>query len=72
MLAVSYGGAALASESVSGYFDTARALRDYLRRGDSFLNPQRPALTDLLGRVFGFPVPGPMRVGGGERAGASG
>jgi hypothetical protein len=62
VLIVSYAGAALASESVQGYLDSARALREYLRKVDSFLNPERPALNTLLGRFFVFAIPGPMRL----------
>ncbi|HEY3055677.1 MAG TPA: hypothetical protein VGK31_07070 [Thermoanaerobaculia bacterium] len=58
VLAVSYGGAALASESVQGYFATARSLREYVRKVDSFLNPGRQPLRTLFGDFFIREVPG--------------
>ena len=58
VLAVSYGGAALASESVEGYLATGRSLRDYVRKVDSFLNPDRPPVVSLFGDFFVRAIPG--------------
>jgi hypothetical protein len=58
VLAVSYGGAALASQSVQGYFATARSLREYVRKVDSFLNPGRQPLLSLFSDFFLRPIPG--------------
>jgi hypothetical protein len=59
VLITAYGSAALASHSVSGYLQTARNLRDYLRKVDSFLNPDRPPLPTLLDDFFVISVSGP-------------
>jgi hypothetical protein len=58
VLAVSYGGAALASQSVQDYFTTARSLREYVRKVDSFLNPGRQPLLSLFGDFFIREIPG--------------
>ncbi|MBK5259771.1 MAG: hypothetical protein JJE51_09275 [Thermoanaerobaculia bacterium] len=54
----SYAGAALASESVESYLGTARALREYVRKVDSFLNPERQPLSGLLDDFFVDAIPG--------------
>jgi hypothetical protein len=56
VVAICYGGAALASSSVSGYLHTSAALKDYLRKVDSFLAPGRPPLTSLIGTYFVDPM----------------
>jgi hypothetical protein len=58
ILAISYGGAALASESVAGYLDANHGLREYVRHVDSFLNPARQPLHTLLPLFFVHPIPG--------------
>ena len=58
VLAVSYGSAALASESVAGYIDAVRFLREYVRKVDSFLSPSRPPVLSLFGDFFIRAIPG--------------
>lgn len=58
VIAIAYGGAALASESVRGYFQSARLLREYVRKVDSYLNPERVPVKLLLPRFFLHPTPG--------------
>ncbi len=58
IIAVSYGGAALASGSVDGYLAANRGLRGYVRKVDSFLNPARPPLLSLFPDFFLHPIPG--------------
>lgn len=58
VLVVSYGGAALASESVRGFFDAMSAQRNYVLRVDSFHNPHRTPLRDLAHGVFITPMRG--------------
>jgi hypothetical protein len=58
VLLVSYGGAALASDSVEGYLSTAKSLREYVRKVDSFLNPDRPPAVSLFGDFFIHAIPG--------------
>lgn len=62
VIVVSYGAAALASESIEGYFAAARSLRDYLRKVDSFLNPDRPAAISLFTDFFIHHIPGGKRA----------
>src|SRR5439155_24162175 len=57
-LMISYGGAALASQSVQSYFSTARSLREYVRKVDSFLNPGRQPVLSLFGDFFVHAIPG--------------
>jgi hypothetical protein len=56
IVAVCYGGAALASSSVAGYFETSASLKEYLRKVDSFLAPGRPPLRSLLATYFVDPM----------------
>lgn len=58
VIVVSYGGAALASASVEGYFTTERNLRDYVHKVDSFLNPARPPVQSLFSDFFVRAIPG--------------
>ncbi|HEX7421581.1 MAG TPA: hypothetical protein VF505_16945, partial [Thermoanaerobaculia bacterium] len=58
VLAVSYGGAALASHSVEGYVEMNAKLRDYVRTVDSFLNPARPPVLSLFPDFFMRAIPG--------------
>jgi hypothetical protein len=58
VIAVAYGGAALASQSVTAYLGTARALREYVRKVDSFLNPGRQPLPTLFDDFFVNVIPG--------------
>jgi hypothetical protein len=58
VLAVSYGGAALASQSVAGYFAMNGVLREYVRTVDSYLNPGRPPVISLFGDFFIRAIPG--------------
>ncbi len=58
ILAVSYGGAALASQSVDGYLEMNGKLRDYVRHVDSFLSSERPPVISLLPDFFVHPAPG--------------
>ncbi len=58
VLVISYGGAALASESVNGFFDAMRAQRDYVLRVDSYHNLHRTPLRDLAPGVFIAPMRG--------------
>lgn len=58
VLGISYGGAALASESVEGYLAADRGLRDYVRKVDSFLNPGRQPVLSLFGSFFVNEIPG--------------
>ncbi len=58
IIGVSYGGAALASESVEGYLASARGLREYVRTVDSFLNPNRQPVLSLFGDFFLRAIPG--------------
>jgi hypothetical protein len=58
IIGVSYGLAALASSSVAGYLETARALREYVRTVDSFLNPDRQPVLSLFTDFFVREIPG--------------
>ncbi len=58
IIAISYSGAALASSSVEGYMETSRALRDYVRTVDSFLNPSRQPVLSLAVDFFLHEVSG--------------
>ena len=58
VIAAAYGSAALASSSVAGYLATARALREYVRKVDSFLNPDRQPLPTLFDDFFVNVIPG--------------
>lgn len=58
VLGVSYGGAALASESVEKYIAMNRSLREYVRTVDSFLNPGRPPVLTLFPDFFVRAIPG--------------
>lgn len=58
VLGVSYGGAALASQSVEKYIEMNGTLRDYVRSVDSFLNPARPPLLTLFPGFFVREIPG--------------
>ncbi|HEX7421583.1 MAG TPA: hypothetical protein VF505_16955 [Thermoanaerobaculia bacterium] len=58
VLAVSYGGAALASQSVEGYIEMNGMLRQYVRNVDSFLNPGRPPVISLFPDFFVHAIPG--------------
>lgn len=58
VLGVSYGGAALASQSVEKYIEMNGTLRDYVRSVDSFLNPARPPLLTLFSGFFVREIPG--------------
>ena len=65
VLAVSYGGAALASQSVEGYIAMNGMLRQYVRNVDSFLNPGRPPVISLFPDFFVHAIPGghiPMAI----------
>lgn len=62
VLTISYGGAALASESVAGYRQSASWLRGYLREVDSFLSPGRPPLTSLGDDFSVGAIRGPART----------
>ena len=56
VVAICYGGAALASYSIAGYFDTAAAVKDYVRKVDSFLSPGRPSLASLAPLFLADPM----------------
>ena len=58
VLAISYGGAALASQSVEGYVAMNGMLRQYVRNVDSFLNPDRPPVISLFPDFFVRAIPG--------------
>lgn len=58
IVAASYGGAALASQSVSGYREAVREQRDYVMRVDSYRNPTRPPLATLARDAFLYPMRG--------------
>lgn len=58
VLAVSYGGAALASQSVESYIAMNGKLRQYVRTVDSFLNPNRPPVITLFPDFFARAIPG--------------
>ncbi len=58
VLGVSYGGAALASQSVEGYIAMNGTLREYVRNVDSFLNPDRPPVLSLFPDFFVRAIPG--------------
>lgn len=58
ILGISYGGAALESGSVQGYVAVNRGLREYVRKVDSFLNPQRPSVPSLFPAFFVHAIPG--------------
>ena len=58
VVAGAYVSAALASQSVAAYLGTARALREYVRKVDSFLNPDRQPLPTLLDDFFVNVIPG--------------
>ena len=58
VLGVSYGGAALASESVEKYIAMNRSLREYVRTVDSFLSPGRPPVLTLFPDFFVRAIPG--------------
>jgi len=54
---VSYGGAVYASPNPPrGYLDAMASLRNYVRKVDSFMNPARPPLRDLLADYFVHPM----------------
>jgi hypothetical protein len=52
----SYGGAALASESVAAYRDAVRVQSEWVRNVDSFRNPTRPPLHEVAKMFFLWPV----------------
>ena len=58
VLGVSYGGAALASQSVEKYIAMNRTLREYVRTVDSFLNPGRAPVVTLFPDFFIRFIPG--------------
>lgn len=58
VLAISYGGAALASQSVEGYIAMNGMLRQYVRNVDSFLNPGRQPVISLFPDFFVHAIPG--------------
>lgn len=58
IIGISYGSAALASNSVEGYFASVRSLREYVRKVDSFLNPDRAPVISLLDDFFIRVIPG--------------
>ena len=54
--AASYMGAAIASDSIEGYRLSLHGVRDWVRKVDSFMNPNRPPLEELLTRFFVRPM----------------
>ncbi len=52
----SYAGAAIASDSIEGYRLSLHGVRDWVRKVDSFMNPDRPPLDTLLPRFFVRPM----------------
>jgi len=55
IVVVSYGGAALASRSVSGYIEAVRAHQRYVSTVDSFRNPERPRLPEAFMLIVANP-----------------
>ena len=55
VIVVSYAGAAFASASPGAYVNAVHLQSDYVRDVDSWRNPQRPPLTDLLHTFFVLP-----------------
>ena len=54
--AASYVGAAMASDSIEGYRLSLHGVRDWVRKVDSFLNPNRPPLDELVSDFFVRPM----------------
>jgi hypothetical protein len=58
VVAACYASAALASDSVQGFFATSKGLQEYIRRVDSYQSPTRPSLRELAPEYFVWPMRG--------------
>lgn len=63
VIVASYGGAALASESVQGYIAAVRLQQHYVMQVDSYHNPGRAPLRDLAWTFFKTPMSGGHAAG---------